>query len=91
MKTGQQELDRIYNENWDSLLKMFHAIVEKQPKDQNEQLEKLKEFAKTKQLSPRQIEGIIERCDNVIKGNYGNTKKPEHYNQQHNFSTNGKQ
>jgi len=81
--------DSIVNQNWDLLLKMFHKIISDNNDNKIKQLEVLKELTKTKPLTPRQMEGIIERCTNAINGSYGNTKKPEHYSQAHNFSTNG--
>jgi hypothetical protein len=62
MKTGEQEYDRLCNENWNVLLKMFHKID-----GDKAQYEALKELAKTKTLSPRQVEGIHGRCDYKIR------------------------
>ena len=68
--------DQQCNDNWDSFLKIFHKIENERPKDYKEQLEQLKITAQnTIQLTIRQREGIIDRCNNVIKGDYGNTKK----------------
>ena len=61
MKTGEQEYDRMCNENWNALLKMFHKIN----RDKS-QYNSLKELAKTKTLTPRQSEGIQGRCDYQI-------------------------
>jgi hypothetical protein len=66
--------DAEMNANWDALLKEFHGIWENSPKDFTK-FEALKEKAKLTPLTGRQIEGIIDRCNNVIKGQYGNTKK----------------
>jgi hypothetical protein len=65
METRQQNDDEICNRNWDGLLKVFHKIAESS-KDKKQQYESLKEVAKTKQLSPRQSEGISARCDYQI-------------------------
>jgi hypothetical protein len=83
--------EKLYNENWDALLKVFHKIVETNPPNYAEQLQSLKDLAKTKQLSPRQLDGIMARCDNAISGDYGNTKTSTNISQEHNFSSNGKQ
>lgn len=74
--------DTEYNANWDALLKIFHKIEKERPKDYKEQLEALKNTALKATLTSRQIEGIIDRCNNLINGDYGNTKKPEHYTKQ---------
>jgi len=91
MEEPKRITDKDYNKNWDRMLKIFHAIP-LNAKDTKKQCEDLKELAKnTIALTPRQREGIFDRCNNVVSGNYGNTKKPEHYSQQHNFSSNGKE
>jgi|SRR6185503_9899414 len=64
-KTRLQTEDDLCNRNWDSLLKIFHKIAESDG-DKKEQYNSLKEMAKTKQLSPRQSEGIAARCDYQI-------------------------
>lgn len=69
-----------YQCNYDVLLKEFHSLWEQAPKD-FDKFNELMEKAKNTPMSFRQIEGIIERCKNVINGTYGNTKKPEHYEQ----------
>lgn len=69
-----------YQCNYDSFLKEFHSLWEQTPKD-FEKFNELMEEAKNAPMSFRQTEGIIERCKNVINGTYGNTKKPEHYEQ----------
>jgi hypothetical protein len=66
--------------NWDKLLKEFHGLWEKSPKDL-EKFELLKQKAKFVSMFSRQTQGIVDRCNNVINGTYGNTKKPEHYEQ----------
>lgn len=73
--------DEDYNKNYRSLLAEFNAI-EIDSKGAKEKWEALKEKAKgVNPLSARQLAGIIERCNNAIKGEYGNTKRPEHYQQ----------
>src|SRR5690349_2664394 len=64
--------------NFDRLLKEFHKIWDEGPKD-FEKFEALKEKAKLTPLTPRQTEGIVDRCKNVIRGNYGKTKTADHY------------
>ncbi len=78
---------------WQALLKIFGTITDKKPEPEKvrPELEKLKEMAKlANELTPRQVEGICIRCDNYLNGEYGKSKKPEHYSQEHNFSENGK-
>lgn len=72
--------ESVVNKNWDALLKIFHGIVENNPEDAKEQMLSLKELAKSKDLTPRQAEGIAARCDNFIKGEFGNTKTTENLN-----------
>lgn len=68
--------DQQCGDNWDVLLQEFHKIEANPTKDFKSKLEKLKEKAKnTVQLTTRQREGIIDRCNNVINGTYGQTKK----------------
>jgi len=66
--------DEVCNPNFDSLLKVFHAI-NLDGKDAKEKCSQLKEFAKTKTLTDRQYEGIIDRCNNVINDTYGSTSR----------------
>jgi len=61
MKTGQQEYDRICNENWVLLLKIYNNI-KGTPEQRREQYVGLKELAKSKTLGARQSEGIEGRC-----------------------------
>lgn len=78
---------------WRRLLKVFHLLIEKNPKpgDIKQDLIDLKETAKVStHLTFHQVSAIAARCDNYMNGDYGNSKKPEHYSQEHNFSTNGK-
>lgn len=78
------------NSNWDTMLKMFHGLVAtKANKDEFQALIEL--AANAIMMTPRQREGIVGRCSNVISGNYGNTKKSEHIQKPEAFSQNGKQ
>jgi hypothetical protein len=78
---------------WRKLLAVFHMIIKNNPTPEQakEPLEKLREAAKiSKDLTFAQTAAIVGRCDNYMNGEYGNTKLPEHYSQDHNFSSNGK-
>lgn len=78
---------------WRKLLKVFHLIIKDSPAAEKakDELIALKEEVKVaKFLTFHQASAITERCDNYINGEYGNSKKPEHYSQDHNFSSNGK-
>lgn len=66
--------------NFDKLLKEFNNQWDATPKD-IEKFELIKQRAKLLPLFPRQMEAIVTRCNNAINGTYGNTKKPEHYEQ----------
>lgn len=71
--------DEPCNMKWQSLLKTFHAI-DPNSKDAKEQWEKLKETAKNDAvMTPRQKEGIADRCQNAINGEYGKTKTADNY------------
>lgn len=85
--------DEEINTKWRQMLRAFEKIIGGSPKveDVKDDLCALKEAAKNTILTPRQAEGIVARCNNYLNGEYGKTKKPEHYSQEHNFSTNGKQ
>jgi hypothetical protein len=72
--------DAEVNAKVDALLKEFHRLWDNSPKD-IEKFESFKQRAKLATLYPRQMDAIIARCNNVINGTYGNTKKPEHYEQ----------
>lgn len=63
-------------DNWDALLREFHKIEANRQKDLKAQLDRLKTKATNMaQLTIRQREGIIDRCNNVLNGTYGNTKQ----------------
>lgn len=59
--------------NFDKLLKEFHSLWDNSPKDMGK-FESLKQRAKLTALMPRQMDAIIDRCNNVLKGEYGKTK-----------------
>lgn len=66
------------------LLRGFEQIIKGDPKpeDVKEILEELKTKAKTaSDLTGRQIEAIVDRCNNYMAGDYGKTKRPEHFEQ----------
>lgn len=72
--------DEMRNAKWDSMLNVFKAIIKDEPEPDSvkEKLLVLAESAKNTQiLTPRQAEGIYDRCHNYINGEYGNTKKSE--------------
>lgn len=60
--------------NFDKLLRDFNNQWDTNPKDL-EKFESIKQRAKMLTLYPRQLEAIVGRCNNVINGTYGNTKK----------------
>ncbi len=70
--------------SWNELLKEFHGLID--GKSNREDFEKLKEKAKNNaNLTVRQSEGIVARCNNVLNGTYGTSKdafeiggKPSH-------------
>lgn len=65
-----------------SLLDVFHGIIEGDPKPESvsDKLIALKEQAKnTGELNTRQLEAILARCDNYLKGDYGKTKNADNY------------
>ena len=63
----------IVNLNFQQLLNEFYSLLGKNsPK---EEFIKLRETAKLKILTERQKEAIVERCNNVVSGNYGSTSK----------------
>lgn len=74
MKERKGPPDSELNANFDKLLKEFHSLFDNSPKDFGK-FEALKEKAKLTSLTGRQTEALIDRCNNVINGTYGNTKK----------------
>ena len=66
--------------NYAFLLSEFNDLWSKTPKEHTK-FAALKNKATNALMTFRQKDGIVERCNNVINGTYGNTKKPEHYEQ----------
>jgi hypothetical protein len=59
--------DQECNNNWDSLLRVFHKIIESSINKRKAQYESLRDKAQNMSpLTPRQREGIIDRCDYQI-------------------------
>lgn len=58
--------DYVYEQNWKSLLKIFHNI-DRFTEGAKEKLLSLIELAKTKHLHPRQMEGIVDRCKYQVR------------------------
>lgn len=77
-KKGPSETE--VHAKFDALLKEFERLWADSPKN-IQKFEFLKQKAKITTLYPRQMDAIVSRCNNVINGIYGNTKKPEHYEQ----------
>jgi len=77
--------DEMRNGKWDSMLRVFNGIIKDCPSVESvkDKLLTLAESAKNTQiLTPRQAEGIYDRCMNYINGKYGNTKTTENLSQQ---------
>ncbi len=73
--------DEMIIAEWKAMLKMFHSITENNPKPQavKESLLELKEAAKiSARLTPKQVDGIMGRCDHYIAGTYGSTARAAH-------------
>lgn len=82
---GQKNADSACISKWKTLLKVFHDIIESEPPAEKvaEELKSLKELAKRSQeLTARQIDAIVARCDNYMNGTYGNTKSKENLSHQ---------
>jgi hypothetical protein len=77
-KKGPTEAE--LNQNFTSLLKEFENLWESSPKAMDK-FDALKQKAKLKPMYPRQMDAVIARCNNVLNGMYGNTKKAENYEQ----------
>lgn len=73
--------DSVLNGNFDALLKEFQVLWTKSPTE-NKKFIALAKKARNTELTHRQAEAIMARCENAINGTYGNTKKPEHYTKQ---------
>lgn len=75
-------MDHTGNNKFRALLDIFHSIIEGMPpaEDIKDKLLSLKEMAKQSgEINSRQQEAILDRCDNYLKGEYGNTKTADHF------------
>ena len=66
------------NMKFRALLRMFDGIIDKNPKPETiqEKLQGLKELAgKASELTFRQVEAIVGRCNSYIDGSYGRGKE----------------
>lgn len=76
--------DTEINNEWKSMLNIFKDLIEKRPSIDKvkEDLEALQEAAKINpKLTPRQREGIHDRCQNYLNGTYGKGMAHEKVNQ----------
>lgn len=73
MSKKEKPSEADYECNYADLLLEFNALWQKSPKDFTK-FAALKNKANNSLMSFRQKDGIIERCNNVIKGDYGKTK-----------------
>lgn len=76
MEQEKQEryTDTEINNEWSSMLNIFKALIDKNPAPEKikDDLLALKEAAKNSvKLTPRQREGINDRCQNYLNGTYG--------------------
>jgi hypothetical protein len=74
----------IGNLKFKGMLREFERIIkgDPAPEEVEEQLSALKATAaKSADLTARQVEAIADRCKYYMAGEYGNTKRPEHYEQ----------
>jgi hypothetical protein len=64
------------NSKFDQLLKQFNSLVDltDKPKDIKSKLEQIKETAKNSNLTPRQTDAIIDRCNNQLENKYNTSK-----------------
>lgn len=64
------------NSKFDQLLKQFNSLVDltDKPKDIKLKLEQIKETAKNSNLTPRQTDAIIDRCNNQLENKYNTSK-----------------
>ena len=75
--------DEVYNGNWMALINLFKKI-NRFAEGAKEKFQSLIEMAKIKQLTPRQVEGIVARCqyqihliDNPTEEPFSNMEKEE--------------
>jgi hypothetical protein len=81
-KTALQE--DIGNLKFKGMLREFERIIKGNPKPEavEDELSALKEnAARSADLTSRQAEAIADRCRYYLTGEYGNTKRPEHFEQ----------
>ena len=74
----------IGNLKFKGMLREFERIIkgEPAPEEAEEQLSELKATAaRSSDLTARQVEAIADRCRYYMAGEYGNTKRPEHFDQ----------
>lgn len=72
----------IGNLKFKGMLREFERIIKGDPKpeDVEDQLSALKATAaRSTDLTARQVEAVADRCKYYMAGEYGNTKKPEHF------------
>lgn len=79
MISNKEEQDKLCTHAWVSLINEFKAIVSKYSLIK---LTELRSKVKTNAyLTYRQLDALISRCDNLMNGDYGNTKTTDHLNQ----------
>lgn len=64
------------NQTFDQLLKQFNSLADlsEKPKDIKLKLEQIKESAKNSNLTPRQTDAIVDRCNHFLNNNYNQSK-----------------
>lgn len=72
-KKYEPSFDVAVEVNFEFLMNEFNSLWAKSPKDHTK-FAALKNKASNTVLTYRQKDGIVERCNNVINGTYGNTK-----------------
>jgi hypothetical protein len=78
MNTTKPDYEKQCADNWQILISEFNMLWKTNAA--KAEFTKLKEKAKTiTPLTYRQCDSILERCDNVMKNEYGNTKRDEHF------------
>lgn len=78
MINNKEEQDKLCIDAWVSLINEFKAVPSSHTKSQ---LGKLRERVKANlHLTYRQMDALIARCDNLMNGDYGNTKTEDNYN-----------
>ena len=76
VKVETKQLVGDSNSKFDQLLKQFNSLVDltDKPKDIKLKLEQIKETAKNSNLTPRQTDAIIDRCNNQLENKYNTSK-----------------